>query len=281
MKQPDILIVSVLYNTYSETVRYLDSISGSAGAEIVLILVDNSNVEPPEEFTKRISEYPFLHYLKTTSNLGYFGGARAGISHFLTICPALPNWILVTNVDIVFTSGFFNTLLQKKPENSIGIIAPSIISMQWNTDYNPAMMKRYSKARLRFYLCLYSSFLLHNAFLAAAYLKKWISGKKNGKMSSGGEHRSGLMQIYAPHGSCIIFHRNYFERGGSLEIPNFLFGEEVHVAERAKNLGLTVVYHPELIIHDYEHASIGFFVTPAINMYYKESIRGILDYYYS
>ena len=87
-------------------------------------------------------------------------------------------------------------------------------------------------------------------------------------------------KIYAPHGSCLVFKNNYFTLGGTLGLPNFLFGEEIFVAETAVRLGLDVIYDPGMVIHDYEHASIGFFVTPVINKHYRESINAILERYY-
>ena len=87
-------------------------------------------------------------------------------------------------------------------------------------------------------------------------------------------------KIYAPHGACLVFKDDYFVRGGTLDLPNFLFGEEVLVAETSLNLGLDIVYHPELLIFDYEHASTGFFITPAINRYNREAIQSILERYY-
>jgi hypothetical protein len=41
-----------------------------------------------------------------------------------------------------------------------------------------------------------------------------------------------------------------------------------------------VIYVPGLVIHDHEHASTGFFVTPEINKYYRESIQNIMKQFY-
>lgn len=280
MQQADILIIGVIYNTHAETLRYLESIETAAPGNVALILADNSDGETPAGFVEKAAGYPFLYYFKTGKNLGYFGGAREALNDYRASHATLPRWVLVTNVDIVFTPGFFRQLLSLPDMHGLGVVAPAIISERWHADYNPKIRQRYTRKRLQFYLFLYSSFLIHNAFLAGAYLKRWIAGKRNSNPVEGMPARRPAERIYAPHGSCLVFHRNYFERGGTLDLPNFLFGEEVLVAETARQLNLDVVYHPEMIIRDYEHASTGFFITPRINRYNREAIRSILERYY-
>jgi GT2 family glycosyltransferase len=279
MKKPDILIIGVNYNTYPETLRYLDSIADAVNQNVSVILVDNSNEPKPVGFEARLKAFPFLIYIETGKNLGYFHGANVGLKHFLQEYKAYPKWVLVTNVDIVFKSNFFQQLEKLNDNADLGVVAPSIISKKWDTDYNPKVLERYSKRKLLFYRALYSNFLLHNIFLTGAYLKKWISGSRSGT-SGETPHDSKVVKIYAPHGSCVVLKDTYFTRGGTLDLPNFLFGEEIYVAESAARAGLDVEYHPEMVIYDYEHASVGFFVTPAINRYYKESIQLILKMYY-
>ena len=281
MNKVEILVVGVVYNTYPETLRYLDSFIIPNTGNITLVLVDNSTCEKPQGFMEKISTYPFLDYIETGSNPGYFGGARVGIEHYLARNATYPEWVLVTNVDIVFENRFFTRLSELAADETLGVVAPSIISDKWKTDYNPSLMARYSGGRLQFYHLLYSSVVLHNLFLIAAYTKMWLVRvfRKNREVAEG--KGSGNKKMYASHGSCMIFNRNYFSHGGNLDLPNFLYGEEIHVAEHALQAGLAIVYHPELVIYDFEHASTGFFVTSATNRFNRQAIRIILDRYYS
>jgi GT2 family glycosyltransferase len=280
ISRTDILIIGVIYNTYPETLRYLDSLSRLATGNIAVVLADNSDQVKPPDFRDKIKACPFVQYFETGKNLGYFGGAREGLQCYLQKYSTYPQWVLVTNVDIVFTHHFFDRLNGLNGQQDLGIVAPSIISQKWNVDYNPKIAERYSKERIQFYQFLYSSFLIHNLFLLGAYMKKWILGLQHRNKANAEYPVQKVRKIYAPHGSCLVFNRNYFIRGGTLDLPNFLFGEEVLVAETALHLGLDVEYHPELIVNDHEHASVGFFVTPRINEYYRESNQSILDRYY-
>ena len=280
MNETGILIIGVIYNTYPETIRYLDSLVPLATGDLTVILVDNSETEPPPAFLGKVRNLTFVHYFKTGKNLGYFGGAREGLNYYMKEYSTYPLWILVTNVDIVFTPSFFIRLTELNDHKNLGMVAPSIISQRWNTDYNPKIPARYSRKKLKLFRFFYSNFLLHNLYQFAAYGKKWATGLKRGKRDNEEYPAKNVRKIYAPHGSCLVFSDSYFNLGGTLDMPNFLFGEEIVVAETALNAGLDVEYHPELVINDYEHASVGFWVTPTINRYYRESILSILERYY-
>jgi GT2 family glycosyltransferase len=281
MNQANILIIGVIYNTYPETLRYLDSLTPLAINKLSLILVDNSDMIKTQGFLDKIKEIPFLHYIETGRNLGYFGGAQEGLKYYLREHSTYPQWILVTNVDIVFTSQFFQRLYKLDHQKNLGVVAPSIISQRWNTDYNPKILVRYSKRKLMLFRFLYSNFIIHNMFLTAAYAKKWRIGRNRQNESNEEYPSNRVKKIYAPHGSCLVFKSDYFTQGGTLDLPNFLFGEEILVAETALHLGLDIEYHPEMIIHDYEHASTGFFMTPKMSLYNLQAIQSILERYYA
>jgi GT2 family glycosyltransferase len=162
----------------------------------------------------------------------------------------------------------------------LGVIAPAIISDKWKTDYNPFRMERIPLKKLTFYRVIYSSILIHNGYILLHYLKKF-SIKTWHKISANRRNPSSQSEnIYAPHGSCIIFNKNYFEKGGTLDHPTFLFGEEIFVGETAGRLGLKLLYLPEIKVLHYEHSSIGNFISRRINKYYKQSIEDMINNFY-
>lgn len=280
MKQAEILIIGVIYNTYRETLRYLESLAQADPEKVVLILADNSTVERPEGFAAKATSYPFVHYFETGGNLGYFGGARAALARYLEHHPVYPPWILVTNVDIVFTPGFTAYLGSMKPGQAVGMVAPAILSQRWNTDNNPQLMNRPSRCKLQFLRIVFSNFALHSLYHLASMVKAWGTGFLRNGRRAGRSPVEEAARIYAPHGSCLIFRDEYFVRGGSLEMPNFLFGEEIMVAETLVRLRLSAEYRPDLIIHDYEHASTGLLLSRSMSRYQKEYVKAILMQYY-
>jgi GT2 family glycosyltransferase len=192
----------------------------------------------------------------------------------------LPKWILVTNVDIVFTPHFFAELKKIDIAPGTGLIAPAIISQRFGTDYNPQRIRRYPGKQLNFYKILYSSLLTHNAYFIASYAKQAIKGLIRFRKNKEASRTHAGEAIYAPHGACLIFTHEYFLRGGTLELPHFLFCEEIFTAERAIESDLRIIYRPELVIHDFEHASTGFIITSKVNRYHRQAIQAVLDRYY-
>ena len=277
MKEPEILVIAVNYNTFGETIRFLESFRIAATPSTKLILTDNSDAPIPSELTNRINAMPAATHFVTGKNLGYFNAASAGLAHGLEGATTLPDWVLVTNVDITFDASFFKRLSALPIRPECGLVAPSIISQRWHTDRNPQLMGPYTRRWLLFLKWLYKHPLLHNGYLAAAYTRNKISGlwkRAETKIPAG-------TPIYAAHGSCLVFSRAYFEKGGSLQIPHFLFGEEILVAETARKAGLEIIYQPDLKVIDYEHASVGLFVNARTNRFYRESIDVILERFYS
>lgn len=283
MEKGDILIIGVIYHTYPEATRYVESIVRFHDPRIFLILVDNSESEAPKNFRERIEELDFTMLVRMEQNRGYLHGAREGYHLAVNQLGFNPQWILITNVDIVLNDpATFQKLDKLAPLDNLAVVAPAIIAAGWGTDINPKIVTRYSLARMRFYQFLYLSHLLANAYIFLSLVKRVISRKRvndrpDHVTPSGKIHRV----IYAPHGSCMIFHKNYFVRGGSLNHLSFLFGEEIFIAEEARRIGLQVIYAPEIRITDFEHSSIGLFLSRRMNRYYRQSTTDLIRRYYS
>jgi len=90
----------------------------------------------------------------------------------------------------------------------------------------------------------------------------------------------GHKHIYAPHGSFILFTRDYFARGGHLDYPVFLFGEEVFLAETIRLLDMRVIYTPDLVVYDDDHVSTGRVARRRIGELHAEAAKYLLATYF-
>lgn len=88
------------------------------------------------------------------------------------------------------------------------------------------------------------------------------------------------MEIYAGHGSFMMFTNSFFQRYPRLDYPIFLFGEELYFAEVIKNLDMKVLYEPSLRVIDNEHVSTSTLKKKSYFKYNQESIKYILDTFY-
>ncbi len=252
MGNPTVLTICVNYQNDAETVRFVRGLLAQEGASNQkAIIVDNSASGPAEGPLQAIADGDQRVWLIVpASNLGYYGGAAFALRHYLSQSP-LPEWVMVSNTDLEFLQpDFLRNLCAFHAEASYAVVAPAILSSLSREDQNPCMRVRPSPLRMHLYKWLFRVPTLLKLYEAAS-----SAGPKARQILKTSKPRPGEgrepMEIYAAHGSCILFHRSYFAAGGTLDHGAFLFGEEIFVAETARQLGLRIGYDPRLrLIHN-------------------------------
>jgi GT2 family glycosyltransferase len=208
-----------------------------------LVIVDNS--ASAAEF-KRLTSVAGLDDRVTVvaapSNLGYFGGAQWWVSQ----SPRAAEWLAVCNVDLWLADRSFVTRLGRMPTDA-SILAPDITALPSGRAQNPFMRRRPSWR----HMLVRSIALSHRSSARAAW--RFEARKSASKVPA--EDLSAA-DIYAPHGAFVLFHRTYFESGGTLVHEPFLYFEEITVAERALDLRQRVRFEPSLrIVHAHHQAT--------------------------
>lgn len=267
-----VLLICIKYGADEDTERYLHSLRRlQSKLKLRVLVVENtktSNWLPPAgQFN--------CHAVQAPRNLGYFGGARYGLSQYLMENP-LPDWVIVSNVDLTIADqSFLERLGELELPREIALVAPSIRSDLTGIDQNPYMRVRPSPWRMHLYKWLYRSRLLlngHELSSAAAHKLAALVRRKSSLRES-----TSRQDIYAAHGSFLIFTRTYFESGGDLDYPEFLFGEEIYIAEKIRSLKLRVIYTPSLAVVHEEHRSTKLFKSPEIARYVSSAATYCAD----
>ncbi len=287
-----IALIGVNYNSETCAIRFIEGVSKLLldDIEFTIILIDNTERLSSDDFFSKIHAINNnVICIKALRNLGYFGGARLGLSTLLKD-DEYPDWLIVTNVDIEFKDRYFLQILKtfKDHVDKPGVIAPTIWSNFSKRDINPKIVKRPSKRKMEFYTLIFSTYYSMNLYelLSAAKLTirrmlKYILKKMTLNYHKDSTNLADKFQvIYAPHGSCIIFSKEYFLSGGSLNYPQFLFNEEIFVAETVRALGLNVVYIPKLKVIDDEHVSTGIIRSRKMFSYISDSACYITNTYF-
>jgi GT2 family glycosyltransferase len=290
----------VNYETDELALRFVrDATAASQGKSVQIVLVDNSEKHSSKKLFDLIrAENPDVLCVRPPRNLGYFGGASFGFNTFLSTGQGF-DWVIVSNVDVEFHSpGFFANLGTMEPMEDVAVVAPSILSTLSHHDQNPFIRERPSRTRMRFYQLLYRSYHLLNIYEVLAKAQHlagsaitanlhWLSAvlrQTSGQMLNQGTGMHDRIPIYAPHGACIVFSKAFFARGGSLEVPFFLYGEEIYIAETARSLGLQVIYETRLQVRHDEHQSTGrgsLFLSRQAAKYLRETTDYLVDTYFS
>lgn len=277
----NLLIVGVSYKTDEHALRFYESLVQAVvglpkSDSVTVVIVDSESRSNALEsrLLERQSRLTNLRVrvVRCRENVGYFGGARAGVAG-ADLGPELYDYVCVSNVDLVVDPCFFTTLVYRKTDRDVGVLAPSIVSLKRKADLNPKLEARVPSWRYRAFRITFSSrwlFIFHSWISTLSY----SSGVRN-------TQRRESRDIYAAHGSFFIFTKNFFMSGGALDYPVFLFGEEIFVAEICLSLGMRVVYDPDLQVQDVDHASTGAKTSEFKRVHYLEALNYVREKYYS
>ena len=273
----DVLVVCVNYNNAADTQQFVEEILRQrAPAPIEVTVVDNTQPSDP-----RLSLPAAVRVIRAERNLGYFGA----VNHALTERVAragLPEWLVIANADVrVEGESFFEELQRLHGDDPPAVIAPTIISVAFGNDQNPNFERRPSGMRMRFYKMVFNQYLLNVSYQAMSLLVSRVQAAVQGRFSRFMHADNPPREIYAPHGAFMLVHRSYFEAGGDLAHGAFLFGEEIYVAEKARTLGLRVLYEPRLRVLHQEHATMGSFGDSRIARHRGEAAAYLADHFFS
>lgn len=271
-----VALIIVNYHKSDLTVRLCETLAKLPGRECLrVVIVDNDGDESSRavlDTTKRTGLS--IEILTETNNWGYFGGARRGLEA-IRRWSERPDWIILSNSDIEFSEpAFFNRLAQI-PSFDVGVIGPRILSGLSHHDHNPYMVERPDPARMHFLKWIFHFRITCFVYQMAGLIKSLLKRRHQ----SAGDVRS--RDVYAAHGSFMVFSREYFDRGGDFAHEPFLFGEEITVAETCLRLGLRIQYEPSLVVSHAEHGTMGWIPSRAVLGFQREASAFCADRYFS
>jgi len=179
------------------------------------------------------------------------------------------DYTIISNIDLKLAEDFFAELCCLDIDREIGCIAPCIFSESQQKDRNPKILSRPGRKKLILQRTLYQFPILDYIYTHIFYLRR---RQKIQNYPAG--------DIYAAHGSFIIFTNSFTEFLQTMEYPCFLFGEEIYLAENLQKLGLRTYYEPKLKVFDFEHVSTGKMRKKAYYLYNYTSIDMLLKEYF-
>jgi GT2 family glycosyltransferase len=275
----DVLLICVNYRKPAETQQFVaTALQQSLSSSLRVVVVENSPLPGEGGVPESARSDPRVKAIATGKNLGYFGGAAAALADHLTSHPR-PDWVIVSNPDVYFSDpGVLQRLCDGHRGKEPAVIAPSIRTVNTSVEQNPYMRVRPSGFRMHLYRWLFSSYPIDVVYESLS----WVKHRALELFSKGRPVATDSVseKIYAPHGSFIALHRTYFERGGTLDYPVFLFGEEIFIAETARRLGLTVLYEPAVAIEHTERSTAAGLWNRDASRYRKQASRFLAKTYF-
>ena len=265
------LFVPVNYKSYNVLDEYIKAISEAMDETkddnlIVDIYVADNSPEPQEinkDFNIERLNIKVFNY----NNPGYLNAALRTI---YSVDSSIYNYIIISNVDVIVDKSIFIEFKKLNLDKQTVWIAPSIYSASEKRDVNPKNTERYSKQRLQNLRHLFRFPILYRLYTKTFYKQKisTITPQKS------------QQDIYAAHGSFMIFTNEFFKKCPSLNYPVFLFCEELFLAETVRQIGCKATYCPSIKIRDKEHASTSKMNLSKYCKYNYEALTYIIDNFY-
>lgn len=191
-------------------------------------------------------------------NKGYFGGA-------LPIYNAKAkeyDYVSISNVDLQLSENFFEQLLTVDT-TKIGWIAPDIFTDKIDRHENPYLLSRPKKRNFAIWNIIYSS-----TFIYRLYHRLYLLKSRQTKIYP-------ACEIYAGHGSFMLFTNNFVTKNVEIHFPGFMYGEEIYMAELTRKAGLQVHYVPTLRITNIGNINTGLINQAQKSKWSKASLHAI------
>lgn len=268
-----VIIVAVNFNSEAALTRMLDSVPSAAPIHIDIVIVDNSNSLPASFSSKRRDKD--LRILKPKKNLGYMGGFHYALEsdevHDNT------DLVILTNPDIRFDCDFFSRLGCLALRADVAVLAPKVIAKPSNIRQNPFMRQRPSAFWLLIRLFWHSNRFLYRFYEAMSLAKRKLNENKAYPCRGAAIFED----IYAPHGSLLIFSGVFLSDGWLPRYFGFLYGEEIFVAEQVVAANMKARYCPDLVAYHDEHVSTGHMASKLVVRCSRESLWGLYKTYFN
>ena len=248
-----IWLITVNYGDPAPTASLLESLQACQKNTLTIKMGIADNASQSTNYNK-------LNKLKTGSDIEielfpfainqfYWPAANQVINKMLAIHGSYPDWIMVCNNDITFQDSNFFKNLEKIDLRKYPILGPEIIGENTRLPLNPFMIKPMSEIKKLYWKIFYASFSFSRLLLVIKKIRDRLFYYYNHSRDLG------PLPVYAVHGAAILFSKYFFEQGGWLDDNFSLYGEELTVAEIAKQVDCPVTFNPELKLIHQEHTS--------------------------
>ena len=233
--------------TYANCDDLEDFISSSTiiNASSKIIIVNSYYDESTLETIRSIADKNDCDFIGI-ENKGYGYGNNIGIAYAREKYDF--DYLIISNPDIIIRDFNYNSI--RKFKNSI--IGPNIITSKGKKQ-NPFYVKNKYFPRLENRFMKKKNYLGYYSIMAIyKFQKKWL------ELTSKITHKN-FFEVYALHGSFMIFHKGVFQKLDSLFDENiFLFCEEMVLAVKAKKNDIPMIYINNINVLHKEDGSMKF-----------------------
>lgn len=252
------LYIVVCYNNEKEVITFIKDVLHNQENDLDIYVVVNSILN--QDAFIGLNKIKFIYPGK---NLGYLGALHYASDN---INFQKYSFVGFSNTDLTFDSPKLLSNLSKKLDDTIAVIAPSIITSK--EKQNPLELKRPSKMKvILVYLFTYFPiiYLFNQKLTKSASFKHPLT------------HQD--YDSYALHGSFLMFSVKHIGKFNFIH-NQLLYGEEIYIAEQCRKLKLRLVWSDTNLIYHNENSTTSLLGLKNRLRYIREAKRYILKKYY-
>lgn len=208
--------VTILIVTYN-SIRYIDDVVSSIQRhcpDSEVVVVDNFSSDGTAEYVER--QYPFIHLIKSLTNLGFAKGNNLAASF------ATKPYLLLLNPDAFLLSSIEPAIELLNLQNDIGIVGARMLGNDMEYRHSAGFFPYYSKI-----------------FIIAQLYKRDGAFAKGNFMEDGD-----AMQVDWVEGSFLLTRRDLWDKFGGMDESYFMYLEEVDFSKRVLDEGFKTIYLP-------------------------------------
>ncbi len=263
----DMAIILVNYYCDDEIIKFIDRIIEMELSIRIDIIVCCNASHNFELLNQQLNDRE-VSLFKAPRNLGYLNGGDFALQEY-SKTSGLPKWVVLSNPDIEIDHSICRIL--SFDDEHFGMLAPQITSLKSKKDQNPFEVNRPSKKKLYFLHAVYRYRYIASLYAMLAAKRGFFKSPPSVTANS---------EIYAPHGSFMIFSTRFIRRMKGLSYPAFLFGEELYLAEQLIASDLSCIYAPAIKVTHAENHTTQHIESKKFLDYKRESLSYLLANFY-
>ena len=231
---PTVAVVSVSYGSEVELAAMLASLPTAASARPLVVIADNL---PRSGTTREVVDHAGGLYMPMRSNLGYGGAINAAVRGL----PAVIEWVMITNPDVVFHPGAIDHMVATGTDaDDIGAVGP-LVRNDDGSIYPSA--REVPGIRVGSGHALFSSVWPSNPW----------TRRYHAATASDTERDAGWLS-----GSCLLVRRAAFDAIGGFDEGFFMYFEDVDLGLRLSRAGWRSRFTPAAeVTHTGGHSTAG------------------------
>ncbi len=216
-----VAVVTVTYSPGETLDRFLDTLDKATEREVQVVLADNGSVDGEPE--RAAAERDHVRFVPTGGNLGYGGGANAGVA-------ALGDdvgWVVVANPDLEWDPGSLDALLEvagRWPHG--GAFGPLVREADGTVYPSARLLPSLGRG-------------IGHAVLGRIWKGNPWTRSYRQEAAAPSERTAGWLS-----GSCLLLRRAAFDSVDGFDTRYFMYFEDVDLGDRLQRAGWLNVYAP-------------------------------------